>query len=281
MSFTHDFLFKCSIIAISLFCGNVVLADPIGSNTGGTTIGQANSSSQNNTYQNNINQTAKTIAILAASPSPAYHGEGIIKTVCPRGQYVYKCGNYRVGFNWLKSAGFPELQTILSGSTNGYTTTKNYYVGDTTLELFEQMRNFFNGTNTVLSKNENSVSPVSPVADRELILNYLCHPATSTITCALCPNNANVPATTVELDDDNKTIEGTWDFHTFADCYMDEFEDSTGTYIYRLESTEGQQSAKCYYTNTDPNALDALNGDEIDNFIPGLNDNVVYYLSTP
>lgn len=277
MSFKHNSLFKISIIATFLFCGNVVWASDVNSNTGGTITSQTNSFSQNN-----INQTAKAIAILAASPSPAaHHGEGIIKTVCPRGQYVYKCGNYRVGFNWLKSAGFPELQTISSGSTNGYTTTKNYYVGDTTLELFEQMRNFFNGTNTVLSKNENSVSPVSPVADRELILNYLCHPATSTITCALCPNNANVPATTVELDDDNKTIEETWDFHTFADCYMDEFEDSTGTYIYRLGSTEGQQSAKCYYTNTDPNALDALNGDEIGNFIPGLNDNVVYYLSTP
>ncbi len=280
MSFTHDFLFKCSIIAISLFCGNVVLADPIGSNTGGTTIGQANSSSQNNTYQNNINQTAKAIAILAASPSTAYRGEGTTKTVCPRGQYVYKCGNYRVGFNWLKGAGFPELQTISSGSTNGYTTTKNYYVGDTTLELFEQMRNFFNGTNAVLFVNGDSVSSVSPVADRELILNYLCHPATSTITCALCPNNANVPATTVELDDDNKTIEGTWDFYTFADCYMDEFEDSTGSFYYTAESGSNAK-AKCYYTNTDPNALNTLNGDEIGNFIPGLNDNVVYYLSTP
>lgn len=280
MSFKHNSLFKFCIIATFLFCGNVVLADPIGSNTGGTTIGQANSSSQNNTYQNNTNQTAKAIAILAASPSTAYRGEGTTKTVCPRGQYVYKCGNYRVGFNWLKGAGFPELQTISSGPTNGYTTTKNYYVGDTTLELFEQMRNFFNGTNAVLFVNGDSVSSVSPVADRELILNYLCHPATSTITCALCPNNANVPATTVELDDDNKTIEGTWDFYTFADCYMDEFEDSTGSFYYTAESGSNAK-AKCYYTNTDPNALNTLNGDEIGKFIPGLNDNVIYYLSTP
>lgn len=219
--------------------------------------------------------------------SNANLGEGVTVNLCDEGQYLYKCGNYRVGFNWLKSANLPDPSNpIMSVADDPDTTrirykrTKHYYVADTIDELYEQMRKFFKYDATELLSyldTNNSIAQAAPadyIADREAILNNLCHPSTTTVTCAICPNGAKVKASSVELDGDNLIIEGTWNISTFADCYMDEFEDSTGSYIYipegiSFDNASDTDSAHCYYTNTNEEALDVLNGDAIGNFTPG------------
>jgi len=272
MSFKYNFLFKCFVVAIFSFCEvvNNVIADEI-----------------RPTAITGVSYTAETqrqISIENARiDERSRAGDGIVQTICPSGQYVYKCGRYRIGFNWLKSASFPDSNTSLVttiGETtiplrNRYKSTKNYYVG-TTSELFKQMQIFFNGSEgeSILAKGDENdeiltISYTDYTKDRETILNYLCHPSNTTVTCAACPNNADVPESSVELNGENLTISGTWNFHTFADCYMQEFEDSTGSYHYIDPSTEDGK-AKCYYTNTNPETLSVLNGDAIGTFIPGL-----------
>ena len=225
------------------------------------------------TMSTNNQQMINALAATTFSSEPT----GTTVTICPEGQYVYKCGNYRVGFNWLKSATFPTQDNNNNNNNNNSVsidtvTTNNYYINGTTLELFEQMRKFFNqaSNDTIEDINSLQVQATEYRQDRELILNSLCHPSTSSISCASCPNSATVEATTVELDGNNQTIERSWNFHTIADCYMEEFTDSTGTYNYVQPSTNND-SAKCYYTNTNPDALSILNGDAIGNFVPGLN----------
>jgi hypothetical protein len=145
------------------------------------------------------------------------------------------------------------------------------------------MRTFFgHNANTVLSyydSDDNIQSAQESVyaSDREAILNNLCHPSNSVITCAPCPNDATVQESVVGLDDDNLTVRGTWQFFTIADCYMQEFEDSTGSYFYVPDEVQDpsnltiENGEKCFYTNTNPDALSTLNGDAIGTFIPGLN----------
>jgi len=53
---------------------------------------------------------------------------------------------------------------------------------------------------------------------------------------------------------------------------MQNFEDTTGTYFYIPDTDDFDTSnkEKCYYTNTNPEAFDALSGDEIGTIVPGI-----------
>lgn len=198
------------------------------------------------------------------------------KSVCPAGTYVYRCGNYTVGFNWLKSARFP---TTSDSNSDSYQYTKNYYVGEDVLDLFEQMRTFFghNGDTAILYYEPDGTELKSKsdyYIDRNIILNNVC--SLSNVTCVACPNEdmATVPATTVKVNGNDEPI--SWNFYTFADCYMTNFEDSTGHYFYLPDDIDDDVSSlstgeKCYYTNTNSAALSALHGDAIGNFIPSAN----------
>lgn len=192
--------------------------------------------------------------------------------LCPKGQYVQKCGDYRVGFNWLKSITFSN-----DGSTY---TTKNYYIANNPIKvtsqdipvLLEQMRTFFNAdadsifyikmNNNTFTFEKTNTDKSTYKKDRDNILNYACNPKEKTISCAYCPNFAEVEPSTVKL-----SIKNTWVFHTIADCYAEEFQDTTGNYHYVLpEDTNSVQ--KCYYTNNSISALDKLNGDFISGIKP-------------
>ena len=204
--------------------------------------------------------------------------------LCPSGQYVAACGNYRVGFNWLKSAKVPDPDQDQTNPTSAnirieYKETKNYYISNDILDLYDQMRIFFGNTTMTMEylDNDDDVQITDNFQeDREAILNNLCHPSSTNITCMPCPNDASIPASTVQLDANNLTIQGSWEFHTFADCYMQEFEDSTGSYfyvpdnMYVFNDAHLNNSAKCYYQNTTAGAIDTLGGDEIGTFVMGL-----------
>lgn len=193
------------------------------------------------------------------------------KELCPEGQYVYKCGNYKVGFNWLRG-----IQKLNSEDDTTSASTANYYISTSQSELLDQMRDFFNPST---DSNYKSIeyctsgtgknctratrSQTDHLTDRELILLSLCDPNESnmTVTCATCPNSANVPASSVDVTEDLNGAKSAsnWVFHTIADCYLKEFTDSTGTYEYRQNDT----AQECYYTNTNPEAFRALQGDNI------------------
>lgn len=259
MSFKYGILFEYVVVAIFSFCGIVCDA------TADTTTKQAVIAAAVPISINDITEPSE-------QPSSF--------TLCPSGQYVSKCGNYRVGFNWLKKSTFPTPNA--EGNETTVISTNNYYVDEQT-DLFKQMQIFFGGdTESILAKNgDNPISNVPPenyIADRELILNYLCNPVNSTVTCTACPNGADVDESSVKLfGENNQIVSGSWEFHTFADCYMQEFEDSTGSFYY-VEPGTNEEKAKCYYTNTD--SINALNGDAIGNFIPGLYDSsIVLYVA--
>lgn len=193
------------------------------------------------------------------------------------GYYVASCNNYRVGFNWLRSAKVPDLEQSNQNLIVYHTTNDYYSDDDDILTLFKKMRIFFGHYQepAVISASDEDIKK-----DREAILNNICNPNNDNIKiyCEKCPNdNSKVPPSTVDLDGNNSIISGSWNFYTIADCYMDKFEDSTGTYFYvpdnipNLENADLEHSEKCYYTNTNPNALDALNGDKIGDIALGIN----------
>lgn len=259
--------------------------------------------------------------------------------LCPQSnQFVYKCGNYRVGFDWLKPVKYKQNTTynvkctrsnnvwtsnnsnypcanicnpILAGNnitcsnncpdpcgtlvaqntntfnTTFYTrdtnntnkkiyitttkvdgstvnatiqetvfkTTTNRYVDDAPIEMFERMRNFFAGKTVIQGDTDADVQ-----TDRNAILDNMCNPRNGiTISCAKCPNSGSVPESKVTFSN-NQNVSN-WEFHTIADCYIKEFEDLTGEYIY--VNSSNTQPQECYYASSDSNAVDEFSGDEI------------------
>ena len=283
MIYNRDFLRKiCALTMVFLYHG---FACDVMADTGNSISLHANIATVSE-RQSGISNAVK-IKEIEASRMSDKTTETETVPICPEGWYVSKCGNYRVGFNWLKSAILPDPEHPQTDEVSNMQ-TKNYHMADTDmLSLFAKMRTFFGHENTVLyyyDDNNNRIlaTPSDITKDREAILNNLCHPSTAVIKCATCPNNAHVDASTVGLDDNNLTVQGTWNFYTIADCYMQEFEDSTGSYFFvpesieTLENIDATEAEKCYYANTNPEAMSALSGDEIGVFIPGLNtDNTV------
>lgn len=235
--------------------------------------------------QNTPNETVQNHlrSIRVANPS------AIAKSkvgLCDAGEYVAQCGDYRVGFNWLKRAKLPDPENPSETIIN-YKETLDYYVDEDVLSLFTRMRIFFGNENELMLDNNGiPFDPNTIKKDREAILNNLCHPSDSKakIICKPCPNDAKVESSTVALDENYLTIQGSWNFHTIADCYMKQFEDTTGIYFYVPDdlpagvtfdnATFPDNAESCYYTNTNPNAWDALAGDEIGTFMPGINTNL-------
>lgn len=218
--------------------------------------------------------SGKTIYINPNTPITENEPLTYVKTLCPAGQYVYKCGNYRVGFNWLR------------GIHNDKISTENYYISDDPSELLQQMRDFFaakdNSSIRYCDDGQDSCNEIKSVSeyknDRNTILINVCDPFSSdtAVTCAYCPDSAKIDASTVTVitntDDtpERKMTQTTsdWKFYTIADCYTDTFTDSTGTYKYTYNSPTAE---KCFYNNTNINAFNTLQGDSISGFAPGTN----------
>lgn len=269
MTYNHNFLWiLCVTTAIVSCCNNDVFAGALQH----LTLSSATETQQN--IQSAINLTNRSEVQDAHLLQT--------KKICAKGYYVAQCGRYRVGFNWLKNAKFPRA----SDSGTDVYETNNYYVYDDVIDLFKQMRNFFDNsanpptsiigtTSYNIPVDPDNPTYIDPQEDRELILNSLCHPALVQPVCKKCPDGGTTQdASTVTLDYEGLSVPGSWHIHTIADCYMDEFEDSTGTYVYLPPVSNidpaTAQAENCYYTNTNQNAINALNGDEIQDFVPGI-----------
>lgn len=168
------------------------------------------------------------------------------RIICAEGTYLKKCGNTEIGFNLLNP---------MYNSTTRL--TRNYYgaTSNNDLSRYEQMRKVFTGTESVPYKDENNetqiASNVDVVSDRKTILDYFCDPFDDTIVkqCAPCPGGAKVASSYVTSF--LNSVEE-WHINTLADCYLDEFQDSTGKYVYvpNNENFETSSGAKCYYTGS-------------------------------
>ena len=190
--------------------------------------------------------------------------------ICQSGYYLAKCGSYVLGTNWLKG-----MQKIVPASEGDPTTVKvvtpDYYSYNTTdadSVHMTNLRNFF-GKNEYIeytAKTTNTMgntiylpgkiaTPAEYVQYRNQILSTFCTDDQGRlygISCEKCPNNARVAKSTVKEDSyaTQKILWDTWNVHTIADCYMREFSDNTGAYVYVPDAAikEAKNGSVCYYS---------------------------------
>lgn len=182
-------------------------------------------------------------------------------TLCNSGEYLSSCGASIVGTNWLKGMTKP-----------GNVRTPDYYsynaLAEDTINM-ENLRKFFNHTETInytkrtasssasggYVYTDSSVLPGAYTKYLNQILSNFCTDAKGNITniqCERCPNNASIAKSTVIEDtyETGKILWDSWDVHTIADCYMREFNDNTGTYIYVANNIQDSTTGtNCYYSD--------------------------------
>ena len=192
--------------------------------------------------------------------SPLVADSTSIRTLCPQGYYLSRCGaGVTLGTNWLKG-----VKKTEAGSTT--TIEFDYYSYDKPTSDIIQMTNlrkFFaaqepftytTATAATGSDSQQTVQPGQYKENRDQTLSYICTDNAGTLTgieCEKCPGNATVAASTVEIKEQNQTISYTsWNIHTIADCYMNEFSDETGTYVYIPNNVASgtEAAANCYYS---------------------------------
>ena len=185
------------------------------------------------------------------------------KIICPVNKYLSRCGDYYIGFNWLKG-----LKSDPKHNNYYYETyseepeeIKKPWPIDT---MFKQMQKFFHGDTQPASYN--SGESLEFKWNRDVVLGNLCNPFNKTLFCEPCPDGGKTPgASKVTVNPNDRTIvPETWQVYTFADCYLTALEDTTGTYSYYKNHSE----QKCYFTSDDADALNKYGGNEIEDYVP-------------
>lgn len=181
-----------------------------------------------------------------------------VKTICPQGYYLARCGAaVSLGTNWLKgmsirSSGIP----VTTADYYSYNTSASDMIHITNLRKFFAATEPFtyNAKETTQGGTVKTAQPNVYKKDKDLMLSYICTDDTGVLIgaeCEKCPGEASVAASTVNQDtstDTPKLVWTSWNVHTIADCYMTEFSDDTGTYIYLPENIETEDPAPCYYS---------------------------------
>ena len=177
------------------------------------------------------------------------------EVLCGEGYYLSSCGMAILGTNWLH--GMSKKGNIKTPDFYSYNTNSSDSIH------MENLRKFFEGNETIVytkklgnSYIESQATPEEYKIVRNQILSNFCTDANGILTsreCQRCPNNANVQASTVKQDsyDTGRLLWDSWNVHTIADCYMKEFEDTSGSYVY-VPNNIGTQTASagiaCYYS---------------------------------
>lgn len=227
-----------------------------GQGSGNSSSGSGNSSSNTDNTPASTPDTTTTDEDLLTiySSSKSLSGSRRVE-ICPAGYYVSKCGNFAVGYNWLKNA------YVNNEQTNNYATTSNDPVTQ-----FDQMRRFFKGqylkawvVNEKTGEIDTTKTPqTKSIDDRDTILGAICNPnnvkkdANFSYSCAPCPEAGTVGPSYVHTDYSSSTllIPHSWKFHSIADCYLSEFEDATGSFIYsqiNFDTSTAEKGQACYY----------------------------------
>lgn len=254
----RDFSYKLLCCMLVLFCHIYSLrafgesvqgnASPSGSNQAGANLINAS-------YDNLVN----TGIVQGTTPS-------VTQTVCPSGYYVSKCGSYEIGTNWLKG-----MNIISNSETIKTTDYYSYNVPSADAINIANLRKFFAAIEPITYYEENAgtngtrVNPGDTTGykvDRDTILENFCINETGNLLntkCERCPNNAEIAGSTVTLISITDAIIPTsWNIHTIADCYMKEFSDDTGTYVYIPENvvaSDTEVTSNCYYSKEVPGSM--------------------------
>jgi len=271
-----NFLLKISGITMMICCAPVVCFAPPPGNTfeDGNSINIAIISVDDRDAPTQLCPNTKSSEAFLIDNSE------IDSPICDEGTYLYKCGNNTLGYKWITSA-----------STENHSYDLTTVSGTTASDYFEQMRGFFAGQLINQAPGSNPDTSENIKAKRDTFLVGTCNPGTVSFTCETCPNNANIPASTVRLqkkcykqkfmytNNTNNcndcpssdstfdydtcsqnvdcyyelTADNNWSVHTIADCYQNEFEDDTGTFEY-IQNGTTSASAYCFYGNTISNA---------------------------
>ena len=191
-------------------------------------------------------------------------------TLCRAGYYVSKCGEYNVGTNWLRGYPASENAVLVNASIqqsaqvavsaragirntliSGIVNSPNYY-DYSGINNLQNLRYFFGNDDEqaivyTTSSGTRQVATYSAYSDtRNKLLTAMCNPVSVQIVCSQCPGIATVPASTVDITyDSGLLVSNSWKFHTIADCFMQEFQDSTGIYEYVDDANRTQN---CYYS---------------------------------
>ena len=182
--------------------------------------------------------------------------------LCDSGYYLSSCGLSTVGTNWLKGMSKPGNVKTPDLYTYNTSSSDNIHM--------ENLRKFFAHTQPITytkrTTNNNgdyeysdaSIDPDDYTPYLNQILSNFCTTdkgklAQGDIYCEKCPNNAQVEASTVQEDwyESGKILWDSWNVHTIADCYMNQFADNTGTYVYVTSNTQDSSGKiNCYYNDT-------------------------------
>lgn len=181
------------------------------------------------------------------------------ETICPEGQYLASCGDFVLGTNWLKST------AKMIG--NRLACTPSFYPTDSNTDKMGVLREFFaDGSTLSCTYNNGDAVTNNECANykeyRNIILSLVCTNSVGQLitTCKTCPNDAIVPASTVQKTSYDGTIfRNSWNIHTIADCYFNEISDTTGTYVYVPDNVAGSTISKtCYYSKNISGTLPIL-----------------------
>lgn len=190
--------------------------------------------------------------------------------ICNSGQYLYSCNGKVIGTNWLKGISTANTPDYFSYGDNyknlNMTNLRKFFNGIDTITYMESTNCGENYTNCEYTPKD--IQKSTYVKYRNEILTKFCTDGDgklfsdkSLYVCNKCDNNATISASTVRNDTyaTGKIFGETWNIHTIADCYMSEFSDTSGTFIYVPESNFEQQNTgmPCYYsTYTSGSKLD-------------------------
>ena len=194
----------------------------------------------------------------------------IIRVICSAGYYVSSCGTKTIGTNWLKgipdNTETPDYFSYNSAAYDNLTNLRKFFAGKEEISYMD-----IQGTPTTIPPtNIVNGEDRGYLESRNEIFKDFCttcqqNPDSTTsctliTSCKKCPNNAQVPQSTIGFNvQDKKFNLKTFTYiYTIADCYMTEFSDNTGTYVYVPNSAaQSSDSAKtCYFS-------DNIEGDEL------------------
>lgn len=182
------------------------------------------------------------------------------KKICNAGEYLASCNKKVIGTNWLKGLKTPENYFSYgdSNDTLNMTNLRKFFSGTETI-TYMQSTNCVGENYTNCEYTPKQVGKDTYVPTRNEILTKFCTDGDGKLfsdksfyVCSKCPSNATIAASTVMEDTyaTGKIFADTWNIHTIADCYMNEFSDTSGTFIYVPETNFAGQTVgmPCYYS---------------------------------
>lgn len=177
-------------------------------------------------------------AIFICCTTPDAMANGVSSSCDNEHYYLSQCGSTVIGTNMLK--GFVGDDA------------PDYYDYQDPANNLVNLRILFkrSSTDPIIYRDKDNVQHIVGYEEhrsrREKILLHACNPNETEIICLPCPDGGKSFPSHVAIGTTTANISD-WYTPTFADCYKDKLNDTTGTYRY---VTSPDSTNRCYY-NTD------------------------------